>query len=36
LYHEVGYDAVEYEVVEVIALGERREVLASLWRMIVV
>jgi hypothetical protein len=36
LYHEVGYNAVEYEVVEVVALGERREVLACLRRMVVV
>jgi hypothetical protein len=36
LDHEVGNDAVEYEVVEVVALGERREVLARLWRVVVV
>lgn len=36
LDHEVGYYAVEYEAVEVVTLGEGREVLACLWRIVVV
>jgi len=36
LDHEVGYYAVEYEAVEVVPLGKGREVLASLWRIVVV
>jgi hypothetical protein len=36
LDHEVRNDAVEYEAIEVVTLGECREVLACLWRIVVV
>jgi hypothetical protein len=36
LDHKVRYDAVEYEAVKVVTLGECREVLACLWRVVVV
>jgi len=36
LNHEVGYNSVEYEAIEVVALSESFEIVAGLRRMIVV